>query len=106
MDVVHLCFCFVGKFLVHEVLQNVPLEKLIVAQVVKKAPAFYRSRSFITMITRACLWILRQMHQIHTLTSCFFNINFNIMISSLISAEHVVILSYFKYMLVEHIFNL
>jgi hypothetical protein len=34
--------------------QNYLLEKLIVAQTVKKLPAFYGTRKFITAFTKAC----------------------------------------------------
>jgi len=34
------------------------LDKLIVAQLVKKFPDFHRIRSFITVFTRACYWNL------------------------------------------------
>jgi len=38
--------------------RKVLLEKLTVTQLVKKVPAWYRTRRFITLFTRACHWSL------------------------------------------------
>jgi hypothetical protein len=39
-------------------MEQSPLEKLIVTQLVKKFPDFYGTRRFITMFTRVCHWSL------------------------------------------------
>jgi len=55
---------------------SVLLKKLIVTQLVKKFPAFYGTRSFITAFTRA-----RQMYPVQTL-NCFPKIHSNIILPS------------------------
>jgi len=45
------------NLIINSMRQN-PLEKQIVTQLVKKFTAFYGTRRFITVFTRACLWSL------------------------------------------------
>jgi hypothetical protein len=50
-----------SKFTVHKSLlswSRVLLEKLIIAELVKKFPAFYITARFITVFTRARYWLL------------------------------------------------
>jgi hypothetical protein len=54
------------------------LETLIVTQLVKKFSAFYGTRKFITVFTRARHWSLSSVRQIQS-TPYFFKSHFNIM---------------------------
>jgi hypothetical protein len=67
---------------------KVLLEKLAVAQLVKKSPAFYGTRTFITVFTRVHHWsVLSWMNPIHILTFYFLKIEFNIIFASTPSAS-------------------
>jgi hypothetical protein len=63
---------------------NILLKKLIVAEVTKKLPAFYRIRKFITVSTKTLILvtILNQMTFVGILTSITFKILFNIILLS------------------------
>jgi hypothetical protein len=53
------------------------LEKLTVAQLLKKLPAFYGTRRFIAVFTTACHWLLPSARRIQftPVPSCFFEIH-------------------------------
>jgi hypothetical protein len=61
---------------------RVLLEKLVVTQLVKKYPAIYGTRKFITVFTRAHhrVPILSQMHQVYNFLPYFSRIHFNIIL--------------------------
>jgi len=56
------------------------LEKLIVAQLVKKFLAFFGTRRFITVFSRSRQW--RQMNPVHNLTPYSYKMHLNILIPS------------------------
>jgi hypothetical protein len=58
------------------------LEKLTVLQLVKKFPAFYGTRTLITVLTTVSHMSLSQANPIHALTVYFFNIHLNIILPS------------------------
>jgi hypothetical protein len=70
-------------------MERVLLEKLTGLQLVKKFPAFYGTRRFITVFTSAChLSILRQLSPVHTTTSYFLKIHLNIILPSTPGSPH------------------
>jgi len=67
---------------------RVLVEKLTGFQVVKKFPAFYGARRFITAVTSALhLSILSQLDPVHTLKSHFLKIHLNIVPPSMMKKK-------------------
>jgi len=53
------------------IIGRVPFDELVAAQVIKKFPAFYTTRKFITVIREACHWSLSRVRQVHFTHSHF-----------------------------------
>jgi len=76
---------------------RVLLEKLTIFQQVKKFPAFYGTRKFITAFKSARhLSILRQIDPVHTHTSHFIKNHLNIILPSSLVLRSVLFLSSFS----------
>jgi hypothetical protein len=62
----------------HGAWSGVLFKKLLVAEIVKKFFAFYETRLFITVFTRAppTIPVLNQMYWVDTLAPCFIKIHF------------------------------
>jgi hypothetical protein len=73
-----------GKLRILYTSWSIVLEKLPVAQLVKKFPAFYRTRRFINVFTAARHWalVLSQMNPVHTFPPYSSKIHSNIILPS------------------------
>jgi hypothetical protein len=66
------------------------IEKLMVAQLVKRFSVFYKTRNFSTVVVRALHWtILSQLNPLHTFTTYLFKICFRCSSRSSVSKEHL-----------------
>jgi len=73
-------------------IEEIVLEKMTVAQLVKNSPSLYGTRKFVTVLTSAR--ILSQINPIHIFCICYFRISFNIIPSSAHSSPKVSSLQY------------
>jgi hypothetical protein len=74
-------FIYLSVIQQHSIWNGVVLKKVIVGQLVKTLPAFYGTRRFIAVFTRARRGtLLSQMNPVHSLKSYLFKIGLNFML--------------------------